>query len=427
MLYFYSNNLDKWQKMEITIPYGKEKIDLVIPEKNVLDIVGGDNSVSEKGEKELISNALKKPIGSSTLSGIVARKTSACILVSDITRPCPSYRFLPQLVEELTSGGIPLSNIKVILGLGIHRGHSEREKRKLVGDYIFENIRVIDFDPSKAKLIGKTSAGTPVEVFDEVLKSDLLVVTGNIEYHYFAGYSGGAKALMPGVCTRNSIQANHAMMLDKRAISGNIEDNPVREDIEEAGQMAGIDFIFNVILDDNKNIIDAVAGKNNEAWLEGIKRYDAIYKREVDHPAYILIASPGGYPKDINLYQSQKALENIKDIVKPGGAIILIASCEEGFGEDVFEEWMSQAKDFNAISERLKDNFVLGGHKAVAVSRVISEKKVYLYSGFDNLATEKMGFEKLDDIQFYLNKRIAEDGDVKITVIPGGRFVKLKS
>ena len=281
--------------MKINIPYGKEKIDIEIPEKNILYIVRGEVSVSVKDEKEVISRAIANPVGSALLSEIARGKNSACILISDITRPCPSYRFLPRLVEELTSGGIPLSNIKVVLGLGIHRGHTEKEKKKLVGDYIFNNLEVIDSDPSKAKLIGKTSAGTPVEVFGEALDSELLIATGNIEYHYFAGYSGGAKAVMPGICTRNSIQTNHNIMLDEHSTSGRFTDNPLREDIEEAGKMAGIDFIFNVILDDDKNIIEAVAGKNNEAWLEGIKKYDGIYMKKVDKPANIVIASPGEY------------------------------------------------------------------------------------------------------------------------------------
>jgi nickel-dependent lactate racemase len=413
--------------MRINIPYGKEKIDLEIPEKNILDIATGENSVSVKNEEKIVSRALADPISSPRLKEIARARTSACILASDITRPCPSYKFLTQIVSELTSGDIELKNIKVVLGLGIHRPHTDDEKKKLVGEYIFKNIKVVDSDPSRAKLIGKTGTGTPVEVFEEVLDCDVVIATGNIEYHYFAGYSGGAKAVMPGVCTRNSIQANHSMMLDKRSAAGNIYDNPVRDDIEEAGKLAGIDFIFNVILDDDKKIIDAVAGKNNEAWLEGVKKYDAVYKREVESPADIIIASPGGYPKDINLYQSQKALENIKDIVKQGGTIILIASCKEGFGEDVFEEWMGQSKDYDAISAKLKKSFVLGGHKAVAVSRVINDKKVYLYSEFDRLATENMGFYKLDDLQQYLDKTIGDNSMIKVTVVPGGRFVKLKN
>ena len=412
--------------MNITIPYGKEIIDLEIPEENILNIVQGDDSFSGMDEKEVVLSALKEPIKSATLSEIARQKTSVRILASDITRPCPSYKFLPQLIDELISGGVEFKNIKVVLGLGIHRGHTDQEKSKLVGDYVFENIKVIDSDPSKAKLIGKTSSGTPVEVFKYALESDLLIATGNIEYHYFAGYSGGAKAVMPGICTRNSIQANHSMMLDNRAFAGNIHDNPVRQDIEEAGKMVGIDFIFNVILDDNKKIIGAVAGGNNEAWLEGIRKYNQIYMREVEEPADIVIASAGGYPKDLNLYQSQKALENVKDIARPGGVIILAAACAEGFGEDVFEEWMAQSSDYNFISARLKENFVLGGHKAVAVSKVITDKKVLLYSEFDGSATEKIGFKKLDDIQSYLDKRIKEDNEVKITSIPYGRFVRIK-
>ena len=413
--------------MKIKIPYGKSEIKISISGSNILDVISGEATDPGVDERLVISEALSDPIMSKPLSELVKKKTSVCILASDITRPCPSYKFLPLLIEELVSGGVAFSSIKIILGLGIHRGHTDEEKKKLVGENIFGTVKVIDSDPSKAKLIGKTSRGTPVEVFEEALGNDILIATGNIEYHYFAGYSGGAKALMPGVCTRNSIQANHSMMLDESAASAKVAGNPVREDIDEAGKMAGIDFIFNVILDDNKNIIDAVAGKDNEAWLEGVRHYKERYMREVESTADIVIAAPGGYPKDINLYQSQKALENIKDIARPGGTIILAASCSEGFGEDVFERWMADAKDYQKISSRLLENFVLGGHKAVAVSRVITEKQVYLYSEFGKAETEKMGFKKIEDIQKYLDRRTREDRDIKISIVPGGRFVRVKS
>jgi len=206
--------------MIIKIPYGKENVKLDIPDENIFDIITGKSNSFNSNVGKIIIQALENPIKSKKLSELARAKKSACILVSDITRPCPSYRFLPELVDELNKGGIKNSDIKVILGLGIHREHTEDEKRRLVGDYIFKNIKVIDSDPSKAKLIGKTSFGTPVEVFKEALDADLLIATGNIEYHYFAGYSGGAKAVMPGICTRSSIQANHRMMLDDRAAPG---------------------------------------------------------------------------------------------------------------------------------------------------------------------------------------------------------------
>ncbi|PIU28112.1 MAG: transcriptional regulator [Candidatus Hydromicrobium americanum] len=412
--------------MRVEIPFRKEKVELNIPDKNILDIISGENISPGLNEDKIIIQALENPVKSRKLSEMARGRKSACIIASDITRPCPSYKFLPRLVEELNKGDIENKNIKVVLGIGIHRKHTEDEKRKLVGDYIYDSIEIIDSDVSKSKLIGHTSRGTPLEVFEGALRSDLLIATGSIEYHYFAGYSGGSKAVMPGICTRKSIQFNHSMMLDERAVAGNFFDNPVRQDIEEAGRLAGIDFIFNVILDDNKNIIAAVAGKNNEAYLEGINKYDSIYGREVEKAADIVITSQGGYPKDINLYQSQKALENVKGVVAGNGTVILVASCCEGFGDDIFEKWMADCRDYDCISRRLKREFVLGGHKAVAISRILTKIDVLLYSDFNRDETEKMGFEKIEDIQKYLGNRISQNDKIKITIVPTGRFVRLK-
>ena len=412
--------------MRVKIPFRKEKVELNIPDRNILDIISGESISPDLNEDKIIIQALENPVKSRKLSEMARGRKSACIIASDITRPCPSYKFLPWLVEELNKGDIENKNIKVVLGIGIHRKHTKDEKKKLMGDYIYDSIEIIDADASKSKLIGRTSRGTPLEVFEEALGSDILIVTGNIEYHYFAGYSGGAKAILPGVCTRNSIQFNHSLMLEEGASAGNFFNNPVRQDIEEAGRLAGIDFIFNVILDDNKNIIAAVAGKNNEAYLEGIKKYDSIYRRGVEKAADIVITSQGGYPKDMNLYQSQKALENVKGIVAGNGTVILIASCCEGFGDDVFEKWMADCRDYNYISRRLKREFVLGGHKAVAISRLLTKIDVLLYSDFNRDETEKMGFEKIEDIQKYLDNRISQNGKIKITIVPTGRFVRLR-
>jgi len=412
--------------MRIKIPYGKDNIEINIPDKNIQDIISVEPGNLDLNEDKTIAQALEAPVKSEKLSGLSCGKKSACIIVSDITRPCPSYKFLPRLVEELNKGGIENKNIVAILGLGNHRKHTEEEKRKLVGDYIYDNIETIDSDVSNSKLIGQTSRGTPVEIFEKALGKDLLIATGNIEYHYFAGYSGGAKAVLPGMCTRNSIQYNHSLMLEEGASAGNFFNNPVRQDMEEAGRLAGIGFIFNVILDDKKNIIDAVAGKNNEAYLEGIKKYDSIYGREVQDTTDIVITSQGGYPKDMNLYQSHKALENVKDIVAENGTIILVASCCEGYGDDIFKKWMADCRDYACLSERLKKKFVLGGHKAVAISRLLTKADVLLYSDFSGNETEKMGFKKIDDIQEYLDNRISQDSKTKITVVPTGRFVRLK-
>ncbi|MCL5071729.1 MAG: nickel-dependent lactate racemase, partial [Actinobacteria bacterium] len=383
--------------MNFEIPYGKHLISLSIPGSNIINFKCRDNKKSDfKEEQDLIISALENPVSSQNLAGLAYGKKDVCILVSDITRPCPSYKFLPYLVKELKDADV--RSIKIVFGLGIHRSHTQEEQIKLVGAKTAEECKLMDFDKNKCSSIGSTSYGTPVEVSEEVINSDFIIATGNIEYHYFAGYSGGAKAIMPGACSYNSVCANHSMMLDESARAGEFVANPVRQDIEEAGRMAQIDFIFNVILDDSKKIIGAVAGKNNEALLQGINIYDWLYEVRCAEKANIVIASAGGYPKDINLYQAQKALENVKDIVKDGGIIILAAECTEGFGEDKFAEWMQETKDFEGLFKKIRQKFVLGGHKAVAVSKLLTRARVILYSNFDSGATNNMGFEKIDDI-----------------------------
>ncbi|MBN1298592.1 MAG: nickel-dependent lactate racemase, partial [Actinobacteria bacterium] len=409
--------------MELKIPYGKQNIIIDVPADNIIEFSCEYKTAPEiTDENKIIENALENCISSKRLKEEAAGKENACILISDITRPCPSYKFLPYLIKELKGGDV--KNIKIIFGLGIHRSHTSQEQEKLAGKEAISTCRVIDFDKNRCRHIGTTSFGTPVELFEEVADADFIVATGNIEYHYFAGYSGGAKAVMPGVCSYNSVRANHSMMLEENARAGQYLNNPIRQDMEEAGRIAGIDFIFNVILDDSKKIIGAVAGKNNEAFLKGIELYDSIYEISSDKKADIVIASAGGYPKDINLYQAQKALESVKEIVKENGTIILAAECPEGFGEDKFEEWMYGVSDFENLYKKIKQDFVLGGHKAVAVSKLLTSVNVLLHSSFDKALTESIGFKKLENIQDYINNALGKDNNLKIAIIPNGRFVK---
>jgi len=408
--------------MNIDIPYAKTHIDIHLPDDNVLDIVKSGDRRQAGEEKSIILKALHNPIGSERLRVLSNHARRAAILVSDVTRPCPSHKFLPFLVDELEEGRV--EEINILFGLGIHRKQTEKEKRELVGEYVCRKVTgLLEPDENRFSLLGYTKAGTPIEIFEEALNCDLLIATGGLEYHYFAGYSGGAKAAVPGVCARSTIEANHSMMLHDKARTGVFEGNPLRMDIEDAGQMVGIDFVFNVILDDRKNIIAAVSGKNNEAYLDGIKIYDSLFQRKMNQKADIVITSPGGHPKDLNLYQAQKALDNVKEIVKEDGEIILVAACSEGFGEEVFAEWMDQAKDYDRLSARIQEKFVLGGHKAVAISKVLSKTRVCLYSEFDDGETARMGFQKISNLQVYLDAKISSGKHVDIAVVPSGRFV----
>ncbi len=333
----------------------------------------------QTGEIE-VRRALTNPIGSPSLHDIVRPGEKIVIITSDITRPMPTHIVMPVLLDELYAAGVRKEDITLVFALGSHRRHTEAERKYLAGERAWNEITCIDGDYSDCLHLGVTSRGTPVDIVRLVAEADRRICLGNIEYHYFAGYSGGAKAIMPGVSTRDAIQSNHSRMVEEAACAGKLVDNPVREDIEEAAAMVGIDFLLNVVLDEHKQILLAVAGDAVKAHQAGCDFLDKLYLKEIPARADIVLVSQGGTPKDINLYQTQKALDNAKHAVKKGGVVILIGSCKEGMGERVFEEWMTTAASPESMIQRIERDFQLGGHKAAAIALVLRDADVYLVS-----------------------------------------------
>lgn len=190
----------------------------------------------------------------------------------------PTAKVMPALLEELYAGGVLPEDITLVFARGSHRAMTEEEHRQLAGEKAYAEIRCIDGDPWDCVHLGVTSRGTPVDIVRVVAEADRRICLGNIEYHYFAGYSGGYKAIMPGVSTREAIQNNHSMMVQDEVRAGNIDDNPIRQDIEEAGRMCGVDFILNVVLGEHKEILHASAGDPVLAYREGCRFLDEIYK-----------------------------------------------------------------------------------------------------------------------------------------------------
>jgi nickel-dependent lactate racemase len=313
------------------------------------------------------------------------------------------------------AGGI----LSAILDIIIFFLHTKEEKKALVGMEIYDSIiNIIDSDMNKCINLGRCKNGTPVDIFVPVAKADRIICMGNIEYHYFAGYSGGSKALMPGVSSHDAIQANHSNMVKKEACAGNIESNPVRQDIDEVGEHIKIDFIVNVILNSKKEIVKAVAGDYIKAHREGCKVVDELYGKKIDKQADIVIVSPGGFPKDINIYQSQKGLDNAKNAVREGGIIILAASAKEKFGEKTFEDWMLNKKPEEMIKE-IQENFKLGGHKAAAIAMVLQKSKIYMVSELEDELVRKINFTPFKTLQEAVDTALKELGrDSKIIIMP---------
>ncbi|MBR3178242.1 MAG: nickel-dependent lactate racemase [Lachnospiraceae bacterium] len=370
--------------MKLTFGFGTGYQEVTVPEHNFIgELHANEVPVGLTGEAEVI-RALHNPIGTPRLKDLVHPGETVAIVTSDVTRPMPTWKVMPALLDELYAAGIRKEDITLVFGLGSHRKQTPEEHKKLAGERAFREIRCVDSDPEDCISLGTTSRGTPVDITRVVAEADRRICLGNIEYHYFAGYSGGVKAIMPGVSTRAAIQANHSRMVLPECCAGAIDTNPLRLDIEEAGAMLGVDFIVNVVLSEHKEILCAVAGDPVKAHREGCKFLDKLYRKELKEPADIVLVSQGGAPKDLNLYQTQKALDNAKHAVKDGGVIILIGSCKEGMGEKTFEEWMTTAPTPESLIERIGRDFKLGGHKAAAIAMVLQKAEIDLVSDLDD-------------------------------------------
>ena len=204
---------------------------------------------------------------------------------------------------------------------------------------------------------------------------------------------------MPGCSTPAAIQSNHKLMTREGSVAGNIDTNQLREDIDEAGKMAGADFILNVVLDEHKNIVKAFAGDPVLAHRSACAYLSGMYGVSLEEKADIVICSQGGSPKDLNLYQTQKALDNAKHAVRDGGVIILAGACQEGLGGSVFEEWMTGAETPDDLIERINQHFVLGGHKAAAIAMVLKKADIYLVSEMDPWLVKKIFFRPFSTIR----------------------------
>lgn len=407
--------------MQLDFRIGTTNQSVEVPDSCVQQILL-PNSVtySLTGEAE-IRRALDAPIDSPCLRDIVHPGEKVVIITSDITRPMPTHVVMPPLLDELYEGGVRPEDITLVFALGSHRPHTEEERKKLAGERAFAEIRCIDGDPLDCVHMGVTSAGTPVDIVRVVAEADRRICLGNIEYHYFAGYSGGAKAIMPGVSTRAAIQSNHSMMVREAACAGNLVTNPLRKDIEEAAAICGVDFICNVVLDEHKQIICAVAGDVTAAHRAGCAFLDTLYQIKIKQRADIVMVSQGGAPKDLNLYQTQKALDNAKHAVRDGGIIILMGSCQEGLGEKTFEEWLLRAEKPQDLIERIAKDFRLGGHKAAAIAMVLERADIYLVSDLEPAFVKSLFMTPFATVQDAYDAAIKKLGsDATVLAMPYG-------
>jgi nickel-dependent lactate racemase len=410
------------------LKYAKEEIRLPIEDKNIIKILNLEKQEVLLNPENSLKELFKNPINSPSLRDLIIQKKAkkVLIIVNDITRPTPYEVILPPLLDELHQIGIKKENIIFMVATGIHRGNSREEIKEVFGENIFSVYKFInhDCDDPNLKDLGKLKSGNKLWLDPIVSDIDFKITTGVIVPHYFAGFSGGRKSILPGICGRKTIEVNHSRMVYPDSRSGNLKGNPVHQEMQEAAEKVGVDFNINVVTDEHSEIIEIVAGELLVSWQQGVEVCKQIYICPIEKKADVVIASAGGYPKDINVYQAQKALDNAYQAVKSGGTIILLAECSEGYGEPTFEKWIKEANSPDDIIKRLKKKFVLGGHKAYAIAKLTKEVEVILVSSLPPDEVRKLFFIPMEDTSQaieYIKEKYGED--FQAYILPSGNTV----
>lgn len=369
--------------VDVWLPYGKTDVCVRVPARNLL---GSIEPVEKQGipdAKAEIERALKEPIGTKRLFEIATPDSKVAIVVDDATRKAPSEKMLTPVLAELAEAGVKDENITVIFGCGTHRAVKPEEAQELLGEEALKRLRIISHDCKAQDLVyvGTTkSHGNRVLLNRTFAEANVKVLLGDVCFHYYAGYGGGRKSVLPGVSGAETIQHNHAMMLNANARTGVLEDNPVHQDMLEAARLAKVDFIVNIVENSKGEIVKAYAGDLEQAFIEAVRLVDEMYRVKIDRRADIIVVSAGGHPSDIDLYQAYKALDNSLDAVKRGGVIILVAECPEGHGNQVFYDWMTRLGELKNTEREIKRNFVMGGHKAYYLLKALQNHTIILVS-----------------------------------------------
>jgi lactate racemase len=410
------------------LKYGKGEVQLPLSDKNILQVLNLKEQEVLSNPEEKLKYLLKNPIGCPSLKDLIIQKKAKKILiiVNDMTRPTPYEVILPPLLAELNQIGTKKENIIFIIATGIHRGNSQEETKNIFGEDISSTYKFInhDGDDPYLKDLGKLKSGNELWVDPIVSEIDFIITTGVIVPHYMAGFSGGRKSILPGICGRKTIEANHSQMVHPNAQSGNLKNNPVHEEMQEAAEKVGVDFNLNVVTNENHKIIEIVAGGLFESWQRGVEVCKKIFLCPIKQKAEVVIVSAGGYPKDINVYQTQKALDNAYQAVKLRGTIILLAECAEGYGEATFEKWIEEAITPDDVIKRLKKKFILGGHKAYGIVRVVKEVEVILISSLPQEKVRKLFFIPMDNLSQaigYITNKYGKD--FQAYILPTGNIV----
>ncbi|MEY8351898.1 nickel-dependent lactate racemase [Lachnospiraceae bacterium 54-53] len=416
----------------IEMKYGNSTVTIDISKARSVKFLQGKEHDRIDDLKSAFEKAVTSGVtGSKPLNQLLTKNDQVTIVVSDITRFWMRQDLIcRELVNFLHDrNGIPYEHMVILVALGTHRGHSEEEQRKIVGEEVYQKVKVINHDAeaSDLKLAGTTSRGTEVWVNPLAVGRKVILIGGTV-HHLMAGFGGGRKSILPGISGKKTIVQNHLLCLDPELPRSNpaigcavLTGNPVHEDMMEAAAMVSPAFGINIITTSEGKHSHVICGDWEKAWLKSCEIVQAAFSVPIREKADIVIASCGGFPKDINLYQGIKTLLNMSYAVKPGGTMIFIAECREGGGSPDFFDWRIPLKD-GALDEELRDHFTISGYIFYAGCEAIAKGNVRMLTSFSgDLGPEvlkDMSIDGYSDLNELLKK--VDFTDKSVYVMPYG-------
>lgn len=422
---------------EFKLPYGKEKLVLNVDEKHLGGVLVSKihEYNPDKSGEELVKAAIENPIGTPRLKDMVEGKKKIVVISSDHTRPVPSHIIMPVILEEIRKGN-PDAEITILVSTGLHRATTKEELIGKYGEKICskEKIVVHDCDDGNNLVyLGKLPSGGKLIINRIVAEADLVVAEGFIEPHFFAGFSGGRKSILPGVASRETVMYNHnsSFIASPYARTGIIDGNPIHNDMLYAARAARLDFIVNVVINAEHDPIYAVAGDCDLAHRAG--REFLLSKCEVDAiPADIAVSTNGGYPLDQNIYQSVKGMTAAEATVKEGGVIIMLSKADDGHGGESFHSTFKNEKDIKKLMQsflhRKPEDTIVDQWQSQILARVMLKAKVIFVSSAPDELIEDMSMIPAHSIEEAMEKAVSlvNNDDYKVTVIPDGVSVIVK-
>jgi nickel-dependent lactate racemase len=408
----------------ITLGYGTAKLRMDFNPDRFSTLTPQDSDARRLTDTELEA-ALDNPIGASRLEEIIGRNDRVLLVVPDATRVAGVERLAPLILQRLNNHGLSDSQIEVLIGGGIHRAPTTEEINRILGESVASRLAVHHHDAndeSSLVTLGRTSRGTPVELNRRLLETDHVIALGAITFHYFAGFSGGRKAILPGCASARAIRANHLLSFDLEKLqkregvaTGRLEGNAVHEDMDEAVSMLKPSFLVNTIINARNEISAVYAGDWRAAHRRGCDEYNAAHTVRIQGRRPIVIVSCGGAPRDANMIQSHKALEHAAAALEPGGTMIALAECSQGLGRNDFIDWFVPGGS-PATAQRLLKGYQVNGQTAWGLRKKSETFRILLVSSFEDELVQQMGLEPHASLESALATLNGDNG----YIIPNG-------